>query len=132
MVTRALTLLLALLACAWFALGIRQAHDTAQADAIVSGTAALSNVQADHAASLLTAARFLNPDAEVDVLRGQLALRQGDRAAARRILGDVVQREPMNVVAWLWLAKSSSGDERLGVLALHQIARLDPTVPPVP
>lgn len=119
---------LSVVTVAWFALGIRQAHDTTAAAAVVTGTSRLAPSEADHARGLLRAAGQLNPDTQVDVLRGELDLGQGDRVAARRILERVVAREPDNALAWEWLARASVGDLREFYVAAYQIRQL---VPPV-
>ena len=120
----------AVLACAWFALGVRQATATRDAAALVTGAPRLGAADARHAASLLHDARGLNPDAQVDVLRAELALGQGDPAAARRTLDAVTRREPMNLAAWVWLARSSAGDPANLRRSFAQLRRLLPPVPP--
>jgi predicted Zn-dependent protease len=124
---RVVLVAVALAVCAWFALGIRQANQVNDAAAIVGSPA--SAAQARHAAKLLDDARTLNPDARVDVLRGQLALQQGDRDRAHRILSDVVAREPENLEASVSLARASrNAAEFRGALA--HVAQLVPRVPP--
>jgi predicted Zn-dependent protease len=120
--------LVSLVVCAWFVLSIRQAQATTAASAIVTGTSRLPAAQAEHVASLLSSAQTLNPDRQVDVLRGELELGQGDRVAARRILEQVVAREPENVLAWEWLARASVGDLREFYLAAYRIRQLLPPV----
>jgi hypothetical protein len=120
--------MLALVICGWFALGIRQAHDIAGATSIVSGQAPLDAGQDNRVAALLRSAGALNPDAAVDVLRGRLALNEGHRFEAQRILGDVVRREPMNLEAWIWLGQAAYGNAQLQKLTIGNIARLDPQV----
>ncbi len=78
-VLRAGMVLVAAVACAWFALGVRQAHDTDAATALVDG-AKLSASQARKADSLLKSAAALNPDREIDLLRAQVALRRAQRS----------------------------------------------------
>jgi predicted Zn-dependent protease len=119
----------ALVVCAWFALGIHQAKNTDAAAALVTGTSRLSPSQADHAASLLRSAKTLNPDRQVDVLRAELDLGQGNRAGARRILERVVAAEPQNALAWEWLARASSDDRAEFFIAAIHIRVL---VPPLP
>jgi len=121
--------LLAAAACAWFALGVRQARGTNRATAIVTSGATLSPAQRRQAAGLLHGAKLLNPDTEVDVLRAELELDTRNPAAARLILEHVVSEEPDNAVAWEWLARASVGDPRELFLATLRIRQL---VPPVP
>jgi len=120
-----------LVVCAWFALGIRQARDVDEATALLSQSAPLTAAQADHAASLLHTAGQLNPDAQVDVLRGQLAYDRGERGQAQQILGVVVRREPRNLVAWLWKARSATDASEFKA-ALAHVGLLMPRVPPPP
>jgi predicted Zn-dependent protease len=122
---RALSLLVALAVAAWFVVGIRQAHDTAKAGAIVSGSAKLSSGQANGTASLLHAAAFLNPDTRVDILRAQLALDRGERRQAARILSSVVQKEPMNLQAWFLLAANPTNGTAFRH-AIHEVTLLMP------
>jgi predicted Zn-dependent protease len=126
---RITALALALAICAWFGLGIRQAHETDTAAAIITGTSRLAPAQADRAADLLHSAGFLNPDTQVDVLRAELELGQGRLATARSILERVVAQEPDNAIAWEWLARASSDDPREFLIAGIHLRAL---VPPVP
>jgi hypothetical protein len=119
---------LAAIVCAWFAIGIRQAHDTAKASSILSAGAPLNASQAAHVTALLRGAKLLNPDEQVAVLRGELAIRRNDLAAARNILRAVLRAEPMNLQAWAWLAKASSNDPSTFLLALLHINQLEPRV----
>ena len=129
-VARVAVLVVATVACAWFVLGIRQAHEIARATSIVSQQGPPAPAQARTAASLLHSAGTLNPDLEVDVLRGRLALARDDLPAARRILESVVHREPQNLEAWIWLARASSGSPSAFRLAVSRIKTLLPNVPP--
>jgi predicted Zn-dependent protease len=124
--------MVALAACAWYALGIRETHETDRATAIVSASTPLSAEQVREASSLLSSAKVLNPDTAPDVLRGQLERDQGRFAQARATLERVIAREPDNAVAWLWLAKSSPGMPKTAIGALLHISRLVPAVPPAP
>ncbi len=121
----------ALVVCAWFALGLRQAVATDQATAIISGNSGLSAGDARHASSLLGEAALLNPDSTVDVLRAQLAESRGDDRRAERILLNVLRREPMNITAWYALASvaASAHDFRTTLLAVLHIGHLEPIGP---
>jgi predicted Zn-dependent protease len=99
-----LVLVLALAACAWFVISIRQAHDTSRAQSILSTGTPLTAAQANRADSLLRAAAFLNPDRQVDILRAELVAERGNFREADRILFGVVRAEPMNINAWFELA----------------------------
>jgi predicted Zn-dependent protease len=129
-VGHAAVLVLALLACAWFVLGIRQAHELASAASIVSQQRPPTAAQARTAGSQLRSAAELNPDLEVDVLRGRLALARGNPPAARRILESVTRREPQNLEAWLWLARASAGAPATFQLAVARFHQLLPHVRP--
>ena len=120
----------ALVVCAWFAVGIRQANDVTRAAAIAGRPAAGGAAAARHAESLLSDARWLNPDLQVDVLRGIVARDRGALPRARRILHGVVRREPENLQAWIELARSSTGDPRTALDALLHVRKLVPAVPP--
>jgi predicted Zn-dependent protease len=121
-------LLVAAVAAAWFAFGVRQARDTSRATEIVSASVRPSPAQARHASDLLDAAGFLNPDRLLDVLRARLDLVRGDEPAARAILKRVVLSEPDYLDAWIWLARSSIGDLKDFYAAAYRIRQL---VPPV-
>ncbi len=129
MLARATILVLALVCCAWFALGARQAHKVAQAAAIVEPGHPLSAHQAQRAGAALSTARTLNPDLQVDVLRGELAIDQGHPAEARRILTSVTRREPQNLQAWVQLARASGDDRVLFFAAEIHIRSLVRAVP---
>jgi predicted Zn-dependent protease len=134
-VSRAIPVALAAFAAvvaAWFAMGIRQAHDTDAATAILSANPRLTAAQARHATDLLQAARFLNPDRQVAVLRAQVDAARGDLRGARRILKRVVASEPDNLVAWIALARASVGDLKDFYAAAYRIRQLVPPVPPPP
>ncbi len=124
--------LLALVLCAWWGLGIRQAKNTDRATAILDAGTRLTPSEQRHVNELLDAAGTLNPDTQVDVLRAQLRLEEGDPAAARAILERVVQREPDNAAAWAWLARSAAGSPRTFIRALAAVRGLVPSVPSPP
>jgi len=123
---RASVLVVAVIACAWFVVGIRQAHDTAAATSIITSQSALSAGQVAHARSLLSAAGSLNPDSQVEVLSGRLAYVENDRPSAVSSFERVLRREPSNVHVWLLLAEAASNDRRLVDRAFVQVTRLDP------
>lgn len=126
-IVRGLLVLTSLAACAWFAVGIRQAHDVDRVTTVVSGLQGqkrLTVAQADRADSLLDSAAVLNPDRTVQVLRARVALLSGHRSLAKQILLRVVAAEPDNIDAWYGLATSASDSATVN-RALAQIARLD-------
>jgi predicted Zn-dependent protease len=119
-------LALAILGCAWFVLGIRQAHETARATAIIARRGVLTATELSNAASLLRSARVLNPDAEVEILRGRLTLAANHPRRAMQILEAVARDEPLNLEAWVWLAGVALGDPPEARVAVAHINRLDP------
>jgi hypothetical protein len=127
-VSRALVGLLAVLAVVWFAVGVRQAHDTDVASDIITGTAPISPAQARHAAALLHDAAQLNPDTAVALLRSHLALRLGQPARARAIALTVTRSEPDNLEAWVAYGTAASGDPGVFALALRRLNELAPPI----
>lgn len=123
---RASSLIVAVIVCAWFALGIRQAHDTNAALSIVSQSTPVSATQLVHADALLRSAGKLNPDATVDLLRGKVALLRNDSRRAALIFEHVTRSEPSNLEAWLLLASAAYGNGPLIESATANLARLDP------
>jgi hypothetical protein len=123
---RLVGVILAAVASAWFVVGIRQARDVSRANAIVFNVTKISADQQRRADALLGSAALLNPDREVDLLRGQAALLAGHRAAARAELLGVVRSEPMNLTAWALLAQASPNDGALFNQAVRHITLLDP------
>jgi predicted Zn-dependent protease len=125
LVTRILLAVCAVLACAWFALGARQAHELSAAQSIIQTSTNLTPAQAAHARSLLSAARTLNPDRAVTMTRAQVDLQLGQLSAAYHALTGVVHAEPENVEAWLLLSEASYGRSTL-TSAVAKVAALDP------
>ena len=118
---------LAVCACAWFGLGVVQSHATDAASSIVSGSGKLTPGQAARARSELGTASTLNPDHTIDLLRAQLAVREGRSQAAIAILRQTVADEPMNLSAWLALAQTALGHNRQVLnLTIPRLATLDP------
>jgi predicted Zn-dependent protease len=122
---RVVLLILAIVACAWYVLAIRQAHDTAAATALLTRGTPLKAAEAARADGLLRAASELNPDQQVAILRAQVAYDRGDRPRAERLLAPVVRDEPENAVAWLWVARAAP-DAATFTRALARIGYLVP------
>jgi len=118
---RAGAVVAALVVAAWFGLGVRQAAGTDAARADVSRLERPTAAQARATRDALDRAGTLNPDLGVEVLRARFALQEGRRADARRILEDVVRREPDGLDGWAALAVVF-GDER----AKAELRRLSP------
>jgi predicted Zn-dependent protease len=120
--TRLVAIVVAVLACAWFALGAVQAHDVTRVNAILNSPT-LTARQIHDARSLLRTAGTLNPDTQVDILRAELLQGENNNAAARALYRAVLRKEPKNVLAWDLLAQA--GDPS----ALRHVAQLEPNVP---
>jgi predicted Zn-dependent protease len=121
----------ALIAAAWFALGVYESRAVSQARSAAAGRGPISGAQARRADDLLHDAATLNPDRAVDVLRAQVALARGDAARSRQILDGVVRREPQDLDAWIALARASANDVRQRQIALLHILKLAPPAKPV-
>jgi predicted Zn-dependent protease len=124
-IARVAVVAVALVAVAWFALGIHQSADLSAASAIASRphpTAAAAR----HADALLDSAATLNPDRTVDITRAQLALARGDDARARAILLGVTRAEPQDLDAWIGLVRSG-GPRKLRELAFARALALSHT-----
>lgn len=131
-IARVVSLLLALAACGWFAVGIRQAHDLGSADTILSGAKPISQPEARRVKTLIDGAALLNPDKQVQLLRGRLALALGETRRARAIFLTVAKQEPMNVLAWSLLGRAAGADRGLALLAIASVIKLEPPVKQAP
>jgi len=129
-VARIALVAVALVLAAWFGLGWYQDQQTQKATALVAGGNRLTASQARKARTALDSAGTLNPDRAVDVLRGELAIDQGNYVVAIRTLGSVTMREPLNLTAWaeLGIAAAKVGDRTLLTVAGRHIAILIPRV----
>jgi hypothetical protein len=121
---------IAVLAAAWFVLGIHQAHDLNAATSIANQGSRISPADARKVTSLVGSARTLNPDRQLDIVEGQAALESGSPRAAVRILLPVTRDEPRNVEAWVGLARAAGGSPALFKHALTVVAQLDPDLAP--
>ncbi len=128
LLTRTACALVALIIAGWFVIGVRQAHGINAATAIITRSSTLSPSDARRADALLHEAKLLNPDQQVNILRGAVSLRSGHPLAAQRILLGVIHAEPQNLEAWLSLARAATRNEHLFTLALDQVRRLEPLV----
>jgi hypothetical protein len=128
--SRALTGLvtvIAIVACAWFGLGIVQAQDTDHATNILEMANTLSPTQRAHIASLLDSAGTLNPGTSIELLRAQLAAVEHRTQLQGRILERVTREEPLNLDAWLALAQWGLAHDRAVLDAsVGHISMLDP------
>jgi predicted Zn-dependent protease len=85
----------------------------------------LTAAQAARVGSLLDAAGMFNPDREVDLLRGQVLLGEGQRRPALRVFEGVTRDEPMNIEAWVLVAQTAYGNGPLIDRALARVGQLD-------
>jgi hypothetical protein len=123
--TRAATVLVAIIFAGWFGLSTWQAHNVNAVEAILANANGPSPAQARHASALLSSAATLNPDREVDLLRGELAFSLGDRQRATQIFLNVARTEPSNLEAWYGAANATTVPRTLRMVLLH-IKALDP------
>ena len=119
-------LILALAVCAWFVIGIRQAHSIGAATSIVEIGRAAGPRKLAVAAEDLRSAAFLNPDQTVNILRARLAIIRGQLSHAQQILLRVTQNEPLNLEAWIWFTGASLGNSHEARIGTARIAQLDP------
>jgi predicted Zn-dependent protease len=116
---------LAVVLIAWFVLVAREAHELDQASAIAQRATVSAAAERD-ANQLLDSASVLNPDREINLTRGALAIDRGRFARARSILLAATRAEPENIVAWDLLAHNSGNPLRLEGEAVAHIDRLQP------
>jgi hypothetical protein len=122
-------LTVAVIVCAWFALGIRASHDAGVVSAILQAHNNPTPAEAAKARSALGDAEVLNPDQNLQILRAQIEFHSGNVAAGISIAKSVVKREPLNVSAWLVLELfTRQADPALNRLAQERVSQL---VPPV-
>jgi predicted Zn-dependent protease len=127
---RVIAALAAVIVCAWFALGIRQAAEVADATDVIEPSHVLTVTQLRAIDSWLDSARRLNPDTQVEILRARAAIEAGQAPRAEQILENVTRTEPMNLEAWIWLAGAALGDPPLARYAVARIEQLDPRARP--
>ena len=126
-IARSTLAVIALVAIAWFALGVRQARDTAQATSLLVRFTPLTAAQLNHAANLVNDAAFLNPDQQVNLMRGWLQLQPHHRAAAELIFAHEVLLHPQDINGWDWLFQAANGiDPATAQRAQAQMLALEP------
>jgi hypothetical protein len=130
---RLVLLTAAIVACAWFALGLRALDDQTSVTAVINGNHTITAAQARSIESTLADARVLNPDEALNILRAQVEFRTGDVPKAAAIVKGIVGREPLNVNAWLVLELMTRQiDPATNRLAQARVRALAPSVPPAP
>jgi Tfp pilus assembly protein PilF len=121
----------ALIVCAWFALGIRQTRNQERADALIHQAGTPTKAQTVEVLALLRRSSELNPDRTIDLLRAMAEVRAGEVALAERQMKNVVRDEPMNVDAWINLAFAArQRDPTVAQLAREKQLELVPPVAP--
>jgi predicted Zn-dependent protease len=82
--------------------------------------------------ALIDGGALLNPDKQVDLLRGRLALALGETRRAQAIFLKVSGQEPMDVRAWSLLGQAAGANRSLALLALARVRQLEPPVRQAP
>ncbi len=124
-------LLIAVVACAWYILQIRELSERDRITAFVNQHTKISEAQAKAADATLDDAQFLNPDQAVSSLRSVVATRVGDRSRALAIAEAIARREPLNYGTWEFVAYLLEGTHSPMLrLAKAHIRMLVPSVPP--
>ena len=121
--------IVALVVCAWFALGAHDAISLSRAEAIINAQPYTTAARAKHAESLLNEAATLNPDRQVLIDRTHILLERHEELPARRIALGVTRAEPQNIEAWLWLAHAAGTTPKLYFYALRRVHGLEPIIP---
>jgi hypothetical protein len=120
-VARVAVATVAVLAIAW--LGVMERDERM----VQRGVQASKQGESARAERSFRDARLLNPDSAPDVLRSFLYVGTDRRAEAKRLVEDVLRREPDNLTAWFVLFRISQGtDPALERRALAARRRLDP------
>jgi hypothetical protein len=92
---------MAIVICAWFVVGARQAHEQNTAtDLIAVPGAELHAAAYDRTTKLLDAAAFLNPGVSVTLLRAAQAQEAQRYGRSEHYLAQAVRAEPDNLAAW--------------------------------
>jgi cytochrome c-type biogenesis protein CcmH/NrfG len=125
---RPLVAAVAVVVCAAFVIGIRQARDSGAVTALVSTGARLTPAQQRTAASDLSSATFAYPGQDVPILSVQVALREHRFARALSIARTITHSEPDNLQGWISLAAAGlvAPDVPAAKHARQEEIRLDP------
>jgi hypothetical protein len=122
-------LALAVVACAWFAVGIVQTRDQTQAETLLHRFATPTPATTANIMSLLGSAGILNPDRNIALDRSQAQTRAGRPQAGVATAESVVSAEPQNVTAWLVLGFAAGRvDPGLAGRARAKVMQLAPPV----
>jgi len=124
---------LAVAAAAWFALGVRAAHDQDAVSALVNSHTSLTAAQANAAEVKIGDAQTLNPDESLLALHAQIEFNAGHAATAERLAKTLVRRAPRDVDSWVTLAVlTRRGDPAANALAIAKVHQLAPPVSSTP
>jgi len=127
MIVRAAVVLLAVAAIAWLGAGIAASRAQDDLGRLVATTDAPERADLARAEELRRRAERAVPGRRPSLLEATLLVKT-DRAAAARLLEDVVAAEPENAEAWLLLSQASEG--RRAEQARERVRALAPDVPP--
>jgi hypothetical protein len=124
----------AVLACAWFALGIRASHDIDAVNALLADHSSLTRTQASTAAGRLSDAALLDPDESIDSTRAIVQARAGQPHRAVTTARAVARAHGLDLNAWLVAQYLAGGgvDPAVHRSAVAHTAALVPPVPPAP
>ncbi len=130
---RLVVLLIAVVACGWYILEIREFKALNRIEAFVQQHTKITRAQANAADATLDDAQFLNPNQAVPSTRAVVATKVGDRRRAVAIAEAVARREPLNFGSWEFVAYlfQDTGSPTLR-LAEARIRMLVPPVAPPP
>jgi predicted Zn-dependent protease len=123
-----LAAIVALIVCAAFVIGIRQAASINRLNTLVDAGHGLTRAQQRSAASELRSAAFGYPGEDVQVLKAQVALLEHRYRQAERIAESINRSEPDNLQGWIMLAAAglNNHDRSAAVRAKAEEIRLDP------
>jgi hypothetical protein len=129
---RVLLTMVALLALAWLAAGLRATELAEDGAAVVLSAqrGPIPPAEARRGHDLLQRAGELNADLDPLLRRGFLFLLTRDKASALDIADDAVEREPENANAWYlaYLVAQSYGDEGDSARTLRVLRALNPVL----
>lgn len=132
-VVRGALVLVAVIVCAWFALGAVQTRDQNHATDLIDSVSTPTPALTADILSMLDTAQTLNPDRTVDLLRAQALIRGGHPSAGLRVAQRVVAAEPLNIDAWTVLGFAARlAHPAQFRLAERRLRELAPPVSPAP
>jgi predicted Zn-dependent protease len=124
---------LAVVACAWFVIGVIQSDNQSRATALINGGGTPTHAQTSQIEHWLDRAGTLNPDRNIDLLRAQAEVRADQSARALVLMKRVVRAEPSNADAWVVFGfAAQSQSPALARLAHAEVLKLAPPVPRAP